>query len=76
MTDETVPKKAAKPSKTDALKAEIENLTLRVEKLERIQQVLVDGYEFAANEARPLYGMGAIAQIFDAIAVKAKELLK
>lgn len=49
------------------VEAEIDSLRSRIEEIERKQQVIIDGYQFAANEVRPLYGFGAVALIFDAI---------
>lgn len=66
-------KKRSKASKTTE-KDRINLLTARVEELEHALveaeakiTVITDGYEFAANEIRPLYGFGAVAAVFDAI---------
>ena len=67
---EDKPKKATKKQK-EALK--LQELEARIEKLEKNQKVIIDGYEFVANETRPLYGMGAVALIFDAIYAKLKK---
>lgn len=53
--------------------AELDALKGRVEQLERQIKIFADGFEFAANEVRPLYGFGALALIFDAIAKKFKD---
>ncbi len=58
------PKKLTKGEEQALLVAE---LTSRVEKLEANQKIIVDGFQFVANETRPLYGFGAIALVFDAI---------
>lgn len=63
-TKETPPKK---PSKAEAAALKVTELEARIVKLERNQKIIVDGYEFIANETRPLYGFGAIALVFDAI---------
>lgn len=64
--EEDAPKAEESAPKRD-IEAEIDSLRSRIEEIERKQQVIVDGYQFAANEVRPLYGFGAIALIFDAI---------
>jgi len=76
-TQETpkTPKKASTPKKAKVdpvlqLAAQVGELTLRVEKLESQNTIIVDGFEFAANETRPLFGFGAFAVIFDAIVKK------
>lgn len=66
MTDQ---KKA--PAKPKAVKKdEITPLKERVTSLEAKVKILVDAQQFIADEARPIYGLGAIGQIFDAIAKK------
>ena len=72
--------KAAKKATVADLQAEIlelradnESAKARIEKLERKQKVTTDGYTFAANQLRPLYGFGAVAAVFDAIAEKLAE---
>lgn len=52
---------------------DIASLRSRIEKIERKQSVIVDGFSFAANEVRPLYGFGAVALVFDAIYKKLAE---
>jgi len=50
----------------------INQLLDRVATLEGRVKILTDGISFIADEARPVYGLGAIALIFDAIAKKLK----
>ena len=42
-------------------------LEYRMNRAEAKLKVIEDGYEFVANEVRPLYGMGAVSLVFDAI---------
>lgn len=44
------------------------DLKSRVEVLERKLDLVIEGFEFAANEVRPMFGQGALAVIFDAVA--------
>jgi hypothetical protein len=71
------PKTKAKKQTTDQLatiwEQRFEAQEARLAEVERKQKVLVDGYEFAANEMRPLYGFGAVALVFDAIHKKLAE---
>lgn len=67
---EPVEKALKKPSasqRIDELVVSVAALRGRIEELERNQKIMVDGYDFAANQMRPLYGFGAVALIFDAI---------
>lgn len=48
-------------------KSDIQALSDRLDALERRVEIIVDGFEFAANEVRPMFGQGALALIFDAI---------
>ena len=63
----TKPKKTVKTVDTTAVTNEI---LARIEKLERNQSLLREGFVFAANESRPLFSFGPLALIFDAIAEK------
>ncbi len=45
----------------------------RIAELEANQRILIDAFQFAANECRPIYGLGVIAVIFDAVAKKFKK---
>lgn len=47
---------------------QLDGLLDRVADLEKKQKLQKKAFKFAANECRPLYGMGALALIFDAIA--------
>jgi len=47
-------------------------LVARIEALEAKVKVLAEAPQFIADEARPIYGLGGIALIFDAIAKKLK----
>lgn len=74
-TTQETPKKASKKAsskKTAAtdLSNAIVALELRIAHLEKQNTIIVDGFEFAANETRPLFGFGAFAVIFDAIVKK------
>ncbi len=60
-------KKVAKKVETVDHIDTINELLDRVAKLEKRQQVIVDAFKFTADEARPVYGLGAISVIFDAI---------
>ncbi len=65
-----VQKKAAKEPKSDILgklAAETVELREKVEKLEKKQQILEKSFLFMANETRPIYGLGAIALVFDEV---------
>ena len=57
---------AQKAAKVDA----IGTLTARVAVLEARQKVIIDAFQFTADECRPIYGLGGIAIIFDAVAKK------
>ncbi len=59
-----------KLTKAQAKEAKIAELEARIEKLEAKQKVVSDGFEFAGNELRPLFGFGAVAHVFDAISKK------
>lgn len=45
----------------------INELIARVDRLEAGNKRQIKAFKFAANEVRPLYGMGALAMVFDAI---------
>ena len=45
-------------------------LTARIKVLEANQKLLIESFAFAANELRPIYGLGGIAVVFDAVAKK------
>lgn len=64
------PKLAAEAAPEFDPQAEIARLSDRVAELERKQKIIIDGYEFVANEVRPLFGLSGIALIFDAISRK------
>ncbi|KKM77735.1 hypothetical protein LCGC14_1366910 [marine sediment metagenome] len=69
-------KTAAKGPKTDLigeLAAEIVKLTEKVEKLEKKGQILEKSLLFVANELRPIYGLGAIALVFDEVVTRLKK---
>ena len=66
-TADAAPKKPKKLTKGEEQALLVASLEARIEKLEAKQKVIVDGYQFVANETRPLYGFGAIALVFDAI---------
>lgn len=64
----TAKKKVSKKKPTEASEStKLADLEARIEKLEQNQRTIIDGYEFAANELRPIYGFGAVAAVFDAI---------
>ncbi len=74
----TKPRKAApkaaktvdRSAPTSSSKDAVMDLVARVDKLERNQSLLREGFTFAANECRPLFSFGPLALIFDAIAEK------
>ncbi len=69
-TSETKETPKKKPTKKDAaveLSNAIVELTKRVDALEAKNEVIIEGFEFAANETRALFGLGAFGVIFDAI---------
>ncbi len=73
MGEITASKKTAKKvAKIDAIPA----LTARINELERKVKILTDMPEFVANETRNLFGFGAVAVIFDAIAEKLNKIGK
>jgi hypothetical protein len=45
-------------------------LDTRIIELEAKVQLLTEVFEFAANELRPIYGMGALVAVFDAVSEK------
>jgi hypothetical protein len=59
--------KAKKLTKVQEQSLKVQELEARLAKVEKKQVIMTDGYKFAANEIRPLFGFGAIALIFDAI---------
>jgi len=59
---------AQKSRDTSVIKA----LEARVEVLEARQKIIVDAFQFTADECRPIYGLGGIAVIFDTVAKKLK----
>lgn len=54
----------------DTLNSVINELMARITVLEDQQTVIVDGYEWIANETRQLFGMNHLARVFDAIYIK------
>jgi len=64
--------KAPKIVKTVDHTETVNQLLDRVSTLEARVKVLCDAVPFIADESRPIYGLGAIALIFDAIAKKLK----
>jgi hypothetical protein len=73
MTDKTTEDKPKKPTAAQAATLKVQELEARVAKLEKKQVIVTDGFEFAGNEVRPLYGMGALALVFDAVYNKLAE---
>ncbi len=43
-------------------------LEARVDELERKFGLITEGFEWAANQVRPMFGQGALAVIFDGVA--------
>lgn len=74
MTDKTTSKSVEKRVKTQkeeaigTLTARIVELEGKVVTLEAQKKAVIECFEFAANESRPVYGLGAMAVIFDAVA--------
>ena len=66
-------KKAPKTDVIGKLAAEIVELREKVEKLEKKDQILEKALLFAANELRPIYGLGAIALVFDEVVKRLKK---
>lgn len=64
---------AKKPSKSEAAELRLQEIEAKLANVEKKQQVIRDGFEFAGNELRPLYGFGAVALVFDAICKKLSE---
>ena len=66
MTD----KQGKAPFTPDPLKAAKQegDLKSRVEELERRFDLVVEAFEWAANQVRPMFGQGALAVIFDSVA--------
>jgi len=60
-------KKTSKPA-TDKAEDKGPTLEQRVEALERKHTLTVEGFRWAANEVRPMFGVGAIALVLDGIA--------
>ena len=52
------------------------DLKSRVERLERKFELIVEGFEWAANQVRPMFGQGALALVFDGVAEGLKEKKK
>ncbi len=50
-----------KQSRTDELEA-------RLKALEKQNELLIEAFEWGANQIRPMFGQGAIALVFDGIA--------
>ena len=67
------PEKAPKTDVIGKLAAEIVELREKVEKLEKKDQILEKALLFAANELRPIYGLGAIALVFDEVVKRLKK---
>lgn len=44
------------------------DLKSRVEELEKQFKLVVEGFEWAADQVRPMFGQGALAVIFDGVA--------
>ncbi len=57
---------AKKKTVAKATKA-VDPLIARVAALEAQVVTLIDAFEFSANELRPVYGLAAIALVFDAV---------
>ena len=55
------------------LALEIVELREKVEKLEKRDQILQKAFLFVANELRPIYGLGAIALVFDEVVARLKK---
>jgi len=43
-------------------------LEARLDALEKQNELIIEGFEWAANQVRPMFGQGALAVIFDGIA--------
>jgi len=71
-TDETT-KSSRKPTQAELKEQRLLEIEAKIAKLEQKQKVIKDGFEYAGNELRPLYGFGAVALIFDAINKKLGE---
>ena len=55
------------------LALEIVELREKVEKLEKKGQILEKSFLFVANELRPIYGLSAIAVVFDEVVARLKK---
>lgn len=67
MTSKSQEKRVAAQKSTQS------SLEVRVKTLEAQVKELLGAFEYAANECRPIYGMGGLAIIFDAIVKRAKK---
>jgi hypothetical protein len=56
---------AEEPESLKSADPDILALQARVDLLE---ELLIEGFQFAANELRPLFGQGALALVFDGVA--------
>lgn len=68
-TEKTKPK-AKKPSTADeiyAVRQELAALKQENAEIKAKLKIVTDGYQFAADQIRPLFGMGAVALVFDSI---------
>ena len=54
----------------DPVSAQISELYARITVLEDQLALVVEGYEWIADEVRPLFGMNHLARVFDAIFIK------
>ena len=73
MTDKTPKDAPKKPTAAQAASLKVQELEARVKTLEAKLVIVTDAFEFAGNEVRPLYGMGALACVFDAVYNKLAE---
>jgi hypothetical protein len=71
VSEENPPAEASFPAEI-SLQARIADLDERLGTAEARIQILVDATTFIADEARPVYGLGAVALIFDAVARRFK----
>ena len=56
-----------KPTKAQEQALDIQELQAEVKALKAKLVIVTDAFEFAANEMRPMYGLGAVAIVFDSI---------